>query len=328
MANKKLYIHIGFAKTGSTSIQLFCQTNRHTLEDRGARYIQSGLIWCIHRNYKKDIQKICNEINHTDFETYILSEEELSFKIDTESLKHLSEKLENCKLIFICYVRPQDQFFESLYFEDIKNTRIAAKPQQYLSVCEGTGKKIDRGNYMEIIDAYKYGLNVAYSDFIVRPFDKNYFLHKNLIVDFISIVCPNLNLEVLWNNSWQNLGFHDVADLNSSKDIEFVEFKRHINKTINRLLIPTFLKTQLANYFRKLLLKSPNKSKDDVRVFFNNEIRKKILSHFQHCNNKLTKIYDIAPSFFNRKSPVLEQFRGLNKHSFLRVITFYITKRI
>ncbi len=325
---KTLFVHFGFAKTGSTSIQLFCYKNRLRLEQEGVRFLRSGLVWCIHRRYREKLSRIIDEINTTNFDTYILSEEEISFKPDTVYLSRLLAGLHDCKVILLCYIRRQDDFLESLYCEDIKNTRIADSANAYLNRLETAGglRKIDRGDYLLTIKSYMRALNLGYEDFIVRRFSRNELYRGDAVVDFISMVCPHLHDQLSMDPvNWEELGFTPCPQLNFSKDLDYVEFKRRLNKVINRMPATESIKNKLAGWLRNILRSAPAKRSGDTRAYFNPERRQELLRHFSDINSELSRIFfDGAALFQEGDVRSVTPYPGLKGPQYLRILWYYV----
>lgn len=142
---KKLYLHIGFNKTGSTSIQQNLVLNAPKLLERGffyphdpeAAYTQRiqhaplaaalpgmQLDWLTPRK-RKTLSEAYTElelaIQSCDFETLILSSEGFgSPRVTPANIKWLKDRFKGYAVTIIAYIRPQDSYLISAYQEEIK----------------------------------------------------------------------------------------------------------------------------------------------------------------------------------------------------------------
>lgn len=154
---KKLFIHIGRAKTGTTSIQQFLSLWGDSLRDHGFKYASTGLfnsrlfynahhplVWSIVKylsdaglgrywesagSYAKVEQsdkaywtRLRQEILQGDMRSYIVSSEEFSVHTDLKSLVPRVRELvgDDIKVIIVCFVRSQDRYLESTYNQAVK----------------------------------------------------------------------------------------------------------------------------------------------------------------------------------------------------------------
>jgi len=145
---KTLYIHAGIHKTGTTSIQKWCDANRGLLKKQSIDYVEMNCIDSNHATYatclNPDLVNICRDsgyflglseqnrynysridsyslyrdlvhhINESEYEKFLISSECFLEGID---LKLLSEHLSNkgFAIKFIIYLRPQQSWIQSVY---------------------------------------------------------------------------------------------------------------------------------------------------------------------------------------------------------------------
>ena len=148
---KKLFIHIGRAKTGSSALQRFLATNKESLSLYGFKYADTGffydthhpLSWALHKKVylrgdgkywlraskyavqekePKEYWKVLrNEIEKSTYNSFIISSEEFGVVIDLHlTAQLLAEYLTGLDVKFIVYFRRQDEFLQSLYNEAVK----------------------------------------------------------------------------------------------------------------------------------------------------------------------------------------------------------------
>lgn len=137
---KKLILHIGIHKTGTTAIQQFLLTNRVLLEAQGIFYPQLKCEWNNHnplawhlmdpryeppnaRYYKRHGSKeqwktLFDAVLKNASNTVLLSGEDFSWVRDPARLAALCKNFDTQVIV---YLRRQDQLLQSVYNEDVKN---------------------------------------------------------------------------------------------------------------------------------------------------------------------------------------------------------------
>lgn len=136
---KKLYLHIGLHKTGTSSIQSFLTNNSEVLKKNGILYPASIRLWENHnmlawhyierdlfRNYdpspvikdgpEKVWENLFEEICSSTADTIILSSEDFCL-IKNPAL--LAEKFRCFETYVIIFLRRQDRYYQSLYSQDV-----------------------------------------------------------------------------------------------------------------------------------------------------------------------------------------------------------------
>ena len=140
MSRKKIFIHIGTYKTGTSSIQHFFAKNSKKLQSQGMLYLGAGLHpnlhkhlalfdYCHSSSYNLERKRNWNgvdlaemakrEISSSSAHSILISEEELSFP-DPEIPKKLAFFKELGDVTIVFCVRRQDKFLESLYLQFMK----------------------------------------------------------------------------------------------------------------------------------------------------------------------------------------------------------------
>lgn len=139
---KKLFLHIGTHKTGTTSLQFFLDKNREDLLTQGFCYPQ--IAWYHHAQHMLafQLQNVCpdhmpqpenniwkhlNEIiESSSCENVILSSEEFSV-IDKSAIEKLKNYLKKFEVKIIIYLRSQVDLFESMYNQQVKDWKSPRK---------------------------------------------------------------------------------------------------------------------------------------------------------------------------------------------------------
>jgi hypothetical protein len=137
----KVYLHIGWHKTGSTSIQRFLAANREPLRAAGVDYPEAGMIATAHHLAAWSLQEplrsawarrigfqgraeplfaeILEQSARRGARALILSSEEFSLQ-HAYRLERLARVLEGSDVTVIAYLRRQDRYLESLYGQMVK----------------------------------------------------------------------------------------------------------------------------------------------------------------------------------------------------------------
>ena len=148
-----LILHIGYPKTGTSSLQWFLHRHRDTFQKQGVCYPLTGqftdhahhqLAFSLGANAARDnsggastklIEALRREIDESEADTVLLSSE-----VFLGNLQHLQASrdfaglLDGRTLRVICFVRRQATFLESLYRQFIwdRDIRFAGSPAQFL----------------------------------------------------------------------------------------------------------------------------------------------------------------------------------------------------
>lgn len=209
----RVYLHIGTAKTGTTTLQRFLCKNENILSDLGYLYPKSGrpannpiahynlanAIRSDSRLYNRHTGKWTDVSNqfldlHQEIEQRKLSQVIIScesFSRDLEELKKLKHELSRYEVTVLVYLRKQEKFLLSAYIESIKQG-------SYLSFQEYLDKKLDLVNYYELLSLWStlFGKD----NLTIRVFEQDK-LKGNLFEDFLVSVGIedtskfNLNIE-------------------------------------------------------------------------------------------------------------------------------------
>jgi hypothetical protein len=188
--SKKIFLHIGTHKTGTSAIQDFLVLNRKALSRQGILYPQKtrrdyfenkdGTVIVPARQFKNYQKLVC--LGRAKKKHVILSNEAFSLMDDVSPIR---AALGDVETIIICYLRRQDDFIQSYYNQEVKHA----------------------GNYNEIM-AYQPPTNLHYDkllarwvkvfgkeNVVVRPYEKQQFKNQDLIADFLEIVGLELSAD-------------------------------------------------------------------------------------------------------------------------------------
>lgn len=204
---KRLYIHLGTGKTGSTAIQRFLDHNDEALSStEGIDYVKTArrnlnhhaLCTNFHRNkggvasdVNPHIDELLEEIEGSSNESFVFSSEYFPSVTSEEIGNYYVDRLSSIVDIHvIVYLRRQDEFVESWYTQLLK----AGQP----GAAEGIDRLYSRLSrdgvldYQALVDSWAQ--YVGHENVHVRPFERDQFLGGNIVHDFMSVLdVKNLN---------------------------------------------------------------------------------------------------------------------------------------
>lgn len=203
---RKLYLHIGMPKTGSTAIEMFFQDNRNAFRRKGVLYPVTGNIFFAHHaiplsildpnsgygEVKNLIHYLRNEINCFEGDKIVLSSEHFfgASIYDKECYKSFLNWInQSFDVQVIIYFRDQNKLLSSLYCQFVEHSGFK---QTY-------SEMISDQHYQTFPDAERErGMLRDYFDdeqIVLRCFDSKYFVEGDLVKDFLSIIdCSNYGL--------------------------------------------------------------------------------------------------------------------------------------
>ena len=196
---KKLILHIGFEKTGTTFLQRFCKNNRKQLEKQNIIYPNVGFSTLAQFSLVAPFHPIDNEGKQLEFApkkeysiknewsgikkifddrdniTVLISAELFSSRLKTKGIKALKETIDwlgnDIQTTIIAYLRRQDKYFESSYSTHIK---------------AGGVLKFDEAFYMRLNNKWFYDYS-----YILDEWSKQFGADSIKIVPFESVQLKN-----------------------------------------------------------------------------------------------------------------------------------------
>jgi ubiquinone/menaquinone biosynthesis C-methylase UbiE len=193
---KQVYIHIGFPKTGTTSIQVWLSGNADALAAQGALYPVAGRGEGDYRfghhlfpnalaqnplselaTSWPDMDELHSEIANSAARTIILSSEDFATKLDRPAIHLLAHKLSDIDVRIICYVRRQDEFIISVWSTAVanygeKNSLSDCLVQPWLDYAGTVG-----------LWASAFGVGAI----ILRAYEESQLVGGDAVVDFLSV---------------------------------------------------------------------------------------------------------------------------------------------
>jgi hypothetical protein len=317
---RKLILHIGLHKTGTSAIQSFLGLNRNKLFNEGIYVPRSNFYklgeWDIHHfiadvfkkdkfnqsNLKTILSKIVNDSKkcHT-----VLISSEMFYEpcIDLKKIKtYFSEYFS--PIIIIIYLRRQDYFSCSIYNQMVKGAGITDK-------LDPLRPKYYNYNYFNLLQSI--GEIFGRDNIIIGIYEKEQFIGENIFNDFI---VRALGLKINDNYTLPS------KNVNISLNLSALEFCR-----ISNIIKPRNNWSEISD----ILVDYSSKFKDLVYpgiTLFTKEQQFNLVKKYELSNNK------VAYEFLKRKEEPLfkepvsksdikwKQFPGLSFENALDIVKF------
>jgi hypothetical protein len=202
---KRIYTHIGIAKTGTTALQQFFMLNRRLLKRKGLLYPTLGLVNLAHHKFawgfgygEKTVmqkengvgwKKLSDISNRFSGDILISSEALHSVFCNPKHSEEIRDSIINNGNIIkvIIYLRRQDHLSESRYFNTVKNGKTSEEP---LAWCLKKNYHYDR--QLKTLSRIFGKENI-----IVRVYEKSQFFQGTIYSDFLN--CVGIN----WSNEFK-----------------------------------------------------------------------------------------------------------------------------
>ena len=282
---KTIFLHIGYEKTGTTSIQAYLHNHGSALEQMGVLYPESGrhniahfglvdsLLWETKQKHLEFIPEsdhydmsvwtqLKEEIDKFSGDKVIISSEHFSSRLDQRGVKLLADQLKgvgHLKILF--YVRRQDTLVESHYSTMIRSGN-SVSIDDVLTRARNKGRYF---NYLELIRPWKevFGLELIF----IRPFDKQ-TTRIGVVKDFLEATTERESFPGNIGSVHRNKSFHPLsllvgAKLNGNmKDADF--FKK--SKTV-RALNEMIEQMPKYDHLKKASLMSAEERSEIARIY-------------------------------------------------------------
>ncbi|MBU0577413.1 sulfotransferase family protein [Patescibacteria group bacterium] len=291
---KKLYLHIGVHKTGSTSIQRFIRNNKEQLLKAGVfiplledeyRHDNYGnnhvnLAWEIRNNNQFDPKKatwkkFITDYQNSDCQKAVISTEALDGMKESEIVSLYRLLRDHFDTTIICYLRRQDRLVNSEYCQAVKTGLRDFSFKVKLNLVH----KIDQYNFKSLLDRW----SDIFSRERVKPriFEKEQFINGNLIDDFLDAcdIPPDI-IEDKEKNIIMNPAPNRTSILAALEANRILENSYKNDVIENKEIIIR----KVVDHF--------NKIKDNTHFFgFNNKKAKNFLNQYNESNSAVARKY-------------------------------------
>lgn len=219
---KKLYLHIGFHKTGTSSLQEFFDNNREELLKNGVCYIKSfdtrfpanvDLSWAFNKNpppwasfnegspseiiayYNKQLKlNICDTV-------IISSEDFCLYDRQPQCIHNLKTFLSDYDVKIVAYLRDPMEFIISLYSHAVRSRVVSCDLKTHIA-----------GHYKFFAADYHARLALWLNEFgkenlIIKKYSPGEFVNNNLVDDFFDAIDTKIDIpNPIYSKS--NIGTH------------------------------------------------------------------------------------------------------------------------
>ena len=250
---KKLVIHLGDSKTGSTSIQSTLANDRwesdsHTLF-YPAKFNHSRLAYTLYREScakfrATRFQSVARKLNRSDADVGVISAEHFEFsdpKLLSESIEEYLPQYKN-NIQLISYIRPHADRLLSSYAQQIKRGVFDGELEQF---CHYFFQEKRRIHYAERCQSWK---DVFGESYIARPLIPALLKGRDVVTDFLSLCFGDdqfkLGESILTNKS---LGIEDLSVL------------KHIHARLDAANGKYMSNRTLGAHFAELLMQLPSR---------------------------------------------------------------------
>lgn len=275
---RKLFLHIGMPKSGTTTIQYVLAENRKLLLDEGVLVPQAGVGAALHqqghhelsaelkRNEHRVIDDLLIEIEKSKASAVVVSSEELS-SLNQRQIEVLGHAFSAYDVKVIVYLREQASFVESLYNQAVKTGAEKRDRHEFLADILSS----NRLNYLSIVKAW----SGVFGKENIKPkrYDNSFVDGKALLDDFFG--CVGVNTDKL------NIA---RVSYNESVDSRYIEFLRVVNRV--------GFESDVKNAKIVSVLLGPSSYSNGVRTsIFGVTERKLVRNYCKASNRALAKEY-------------------------------------
>ncbi len=316
-------IHIGFPKTGTSSLQYFLNHFRDVLlNDYNILYPKNGLLEpeghhllsslfspehdYFYRKYKdrkeEILKNLIDEIKGSSCNTVFFSSEAFS----AYNFDHLARFLEFINSHFnlegidiVAYIRRQDQYLESIYKQEIRNyhTRLTSFIDDFTVLVKHF---VDYWRIFYLLQ--KKLSNIKNSNLKIFIYDRKSFKNNNIICDFLSKVF-GIDLE---SPGGSGLNLEDF-EINKSLSVESTLALRSINEELD---LPEEIHSSICGYLYRL--DSERRSK--LKFLLPLEDRINLLKWYEQSNKKFFEKYLKTDNLFVLNEEQIRYFKEYEKY--------------
>ena len=319
---KTIYLHIGMAKTGTSSIQIFLRDNEEKLKEKGyiykfmpfeypnARIARNGCFMSrtvLGKDGKTDEQATAERWNAVldillnwskEGDNILLTDEAIWNTLPgyeykpLKDLKEFADKNNFC-LKVIVYLRRQDEYIESAYKQYVRKHGMTRHFDYIVEEMPYNFAHIDYEVYLGNIEEI-----IGHENFIVRRFDRKYFNGGTIQSDFMNAIGLKLTDEYTISEEYANTSLKN----------NFIEQKRVLNRLF--MEYPEEESRHIQQLFSEILQEASDAKKAaNDGGYFTKEKRKKFLNRFDKSNAAVAQKYFGEESLFSDANPKKGAFK-------------------
>lgn len=285
---KKLYIHIGRPKVGSTAIQGFLRTNRKTLLENGMLYPVTGerqnashqLAAVLLRDAGKranlpsaeDLYRdLIDEIESSSVASCVISSENFYFVQPKHVAKALADKFD---VKIICYIRRQDEVLVSSYIQELRDDTLEEDERDDIDRYLNRPDRLSFLDYQDMMD--KWASVFGVENIIVRVYEKGQ-LNGDLFNDVMDAI--GLPLTDEYSKPQKR------ANATPSSDV------LEIIKLVNRFPASDTIRKQIKRYLVEISENIGSVDRFDSTRIFSAKQKRDVLARFRKSNIATAKKY-------------------------------------
>ena len=285
---KKLYIHIGRPKVGSTAIQSFLRTNRKTLLKNGILYPVTGerqnashqlaAVLLGDGNKKAKLpsaeslyRDLIDEIESSTAPTCIISSENFYFVPPKRVAKALAGKFD---VRIICYVRRQDEVLVSSYIQEMRDDTLDEEERDDIDRYLKRPDRLSFLDYQDMMDKWASAFGVE--NIIVRVYEKGQ-LNGDLFNDAMDAIGLPLTEEYK----------KPKKRVNATPSSDVLE----IIKLVNKFPASVMIRNQIKRYLVEISENIGSSDRFDSTRIFSTKQKRDVLARFRKSNAATAKKY-------------------------------------
>ena len=300
---KKLYVHIGMGKTGTTALQNFFWENRKVLSRHDLCYPARGIMSGAHHLLSPHVPRFLEdqwsfesvdqwapELAQTGESRILLSSELMAWADEASARRFCAQVSAHFDLYVVIYLRRQDSIIMASY-----NQQIKAGPQRR-RIDLIYQKQIEKFDYRKVLAPWADSLEPG--KLIVRPYEKQQFFAGDIRRDFMKHVF-NMDLGDEFSFNEQNS--------NPRLSLAAGEYKRMVNCLVDD--------NEKNERFNELLMQySAEQDASSTSMFSSQSVlspeqRMEVIDATRESNEYIARHYLSRPDgrLFEEAEPQLEQ---------------------
>lgn len=256
---QSIYIHIGYPKTGTTSLQSFFRKTKEELSDIGFHYVHSDkfdksleipLIAAPEQSQYFENQLRNKNVYHTNYKDRVTKEiknnvdEGKSILISNESfITRFSKQVNitnlhsfisqfNIPVKIVVYLRRQDDFVSSIFSSHLRDGAFRPIIEQFRKSELPCFKSLD---YSQLLD--RWGSVFGKENLIVKLYDKSELVKEDIISDFLSTLNLPCNGKYIYDSP---IHVNQAFGKNKILFLQHISTARNTDQKVLEKLIPIF----------------------------------------------------------------------------------------